>query len=56
VEDLLLTSRRVEVLVSQMLGTTPAATSTANLPSELLAALKELRTNLDECGLLVAAK
>jgi hypothetical protein len=53
-EDLYGNARRVEVLLSQVLGMTPlgmtpGASPTSALPSELLAALKDLRANLAEC-------
>jgi len=42
--------RRVEVLISQMLGMTQGKAPTNALPSDLMAALNELRANLDDCG------
>ena len=55
-EDLYKNSRRVEVLVSQMLGMTPGKASTSALPSELLIALNDLQANLDECQKLLQAR
>jgi len=45
VEDVLSNARRVDVLISRVLGVTPGNAS----PAELLAALRELRANLDDC-------
>jgi len=44
-EDLLRSARRVDVLVSQILGMTPGNA----VPTELMAALQELRANVDDC-------
>jgi hypothetical protein len=48
-EDVYRNGRQVEMLISQMLGMTPGAASTGALPSELLAALKDLEANVAEC-------
>jgi hypothetical protein len=48
-EDVYRSARRVEVLVSQMLGMTAGKASTGALPSDLMSALQELRGNLDDC-------
>ena len=48
-EDLFRASRRVEVLLSQLLGAATPQSSTTQLPSLLATALGELRTELDEC-------
>jgi hypothetical protein len=44
-EDVYLSARRVEVLISQTLGMTPGKAS----PSELMTALSQLQANLDDC-------
>lgn len=49
-EDLFRASRRVEVLLSQLLGLATPQSSTTQLPSLLATALGELRTEIDECG------
>ena len=46
-------ARRVEVLLSELLGVTPAGQSTADLPSQLLAASRDLKMDLDQCQKLV---
>ena len=48
-EDVYRSAHRVDVLISQMLGVTPANASSSALPSDLMAALEELRVNLDDC-------
>ena len=48
-DDVFRSARRVEVLMSQVLGMTQASASTNTLPSDLLAAMNELRANLDDC-------
>jgi hypothetical protein len=48
-EDIYRNARRVEVLVSQMLGMTPGTPSTSALPADVLAALKDLQANLADC-------
>jgi len=55
-DDLYKNARRVEVLVSQMLGMTPGNPPTSALPSELMAALKDLQGNLDECQKFLQVK
>jgi hypothetical protein len=52
-EDLSRTSRRVDVLLSATLGVTPAGSSPSNSPPALLAALAELRADLDDCHRLL---
>jgi hypothetical protein len=52
-EDVYHNARRVEVLVSQMLGMTAGNASTGALPSDLMNALQELRGNLDDCRKLL---
>ena len=42
-------SRRVEVLLSVMLGVAPDNSSTANLPSDLWDAVRQLHASLDAC-------
>ena len=49
VPDLFAASRRVEVLLSTLLGVTPADPTASDIPSQLLAALRDLRTDLDRC-------
>jgi hypothetical protein len=56
VEDVYRNASRVEVLASQMLGMAPATVSANGLPSELLAALKNLQGNLDECQQFLQAR
>jgi anti-sigma factor RsiW len=55
-EDVYRNARRVEVLVSQMLGMTPGASSGSALPTELMAALKDLQGNLDDCQRFLPAR
>ena len=54
VEDLFRSSTRVDKLVSVMLGMTPSDGSTASLPTDLLSALTDLQSNLDDCQRLIA--
>jgi hypothetical protein len=54
VEDLFHSSTRVDKSVSIMLGMTPSDGSTASLPTDLLSALKDLQSNLDDCQRLIA--
>lgn len=49
-EDLFRASRRVEVLLSQLLGVAPQQSSTTPLPTLLATAFNELRTEVEECG------
>ena len=49
-EDLFRASRRVEVLLSQLLGVAPQQASTTPLPTLLASALDELRAEIQECG------
>jgi len=59
-EDVYGSARRVDVLVAQMLGMTPGvapgAVSTSALPSELLAALKDLEANVAACDHFLQAR
>jgi anti-sigma factor RsiW len=52
-EQVFVASRRVEVLLSVLLGVTPAVSPVTDLPSQLLTAIRELRNNLDECQRLL---
>ena len=52
-EQVFRSSRRVEVLMSMLLGVTSGEKPTADLPANLLAALRETRANLDQCKALV---
>ena len=49
-DDVFRNGRHMEVLISQMLGMTHGKASTNALPSDLMAALNELRADLDDCG------
>jgi len=49
-DDVYRSGRRMEVLISQMLGMTQGKASANALPSDLMAALGELRADLDDCG------
>ena len=53
-EDLFRASRRVEVLLSVMLGVTPGDNPTERLPSDLLSAMNDLRVSLQACQKLLA--
>jgi hypothetical protein len=48
-EDAYRTGRRVEQLLSQLLGMAPETASAQTLPTDLLAALSELQADLEEC-------
>jgi hypothetical protein len=48
------TARRVEILLSVVLGVTPGDGATANLPTELLSALKQLEAELEDCQQLLS--
>lgn len=48
-EDAFRAGRRFEVLLSQLLGVAPETVIGQNLPSELLAAMADLRADLDDC-------
>jgi Putative zinc-finger len=48
-DDVFRSARRVEVLISQVLGMTQASAPANTLPSDLLAAMNELRANLADC-------
>jgi hypothetical protein len=52
-EQVFRSSRRVEVLLSQLLGITSGEKATADLPGNLLAALHELHANVDQCKSLI---
>ena len=52
-EQVFRSSRRVEVLLSLLLGVASGEKPSADLPGNLLASLKELRANLDQCKGLV---
>jgi hypothetical protein len=54
VMELFSASRSVEVLISQLLGVTTAGRASPDLPSQLLAALRDLRTALDHSQKLLA--
>jgi hypothetical protein len=47
--DVFNSARRVEVLISQLLGMTPGKAPTATLPSDLMATLNDLQANVDDC-------
>jgi len=53
VADVLHSAQNLDKLISQMLGMAQASASNAVLPSDLLAALKGLRGNLDDCQKLL---
>jgi hypothetical protein len=48
-EDAVRAGRRVEVLLSTLLGVTPEGANAQNLPTDLLAAMADLRAGLAEC-------
>ena len=48
-EDVFRASRRVDVLLSVFLGVAPPQGSTSDLPVQLMSAVTELRTSLDQC-------
>jgi hypothetical protein len=52
-EEVFRASRRVEVLVSVLLGATRGDGSTDLLPTELLSAIRELRADVDQCQQLL---
>lgn len=52
-EDLVRASRRVQVLLSVLMGVAPGQSSN-ELPSEVLSAISELRADLDRCQQLLA--
>ena len=53
-EDVYRNARRVEILISQILGMTPPGNASTNsLPSDLMFALKDLQGNLDDCQKLL---
>jgi hypothetical protein len=53
-EDLFRASRRVEVLLSLLLGVAPAQGSANEVPAQLVNAVSELRADLDHCQKLLA--
>ena len=53
-EEVFRTSRRVEVLLSDLLGVASTATPSASLPSDLFNALAELQASIDRCRNQVA--
>jgi hypothetical protein len=53
-EQVFRSSRRVEVLLSLLLGVASGEKPSADLPSTLLGALEDLRANLDQCQRLLA--
>jgi anti-sigma factor RsiW len=53
-EDTFRASRRVEVLLSLLLGVAPSQGSAADLPAQLMTAVTELRADLDRCQRLLA--
>jgi hypothetical protein len=48
-EDLFRASRRVDVLLSVMLGVTSGDSPNERLPSDLLSAIADMRSSLDDC-------
>jgi anti-sigma factor RsiW len=52
-EQLLAASRRAEVLLSVLLGVVPDEHPTAGVPSDLLAAMRDVESSLDECQRLL---
>jgi hypothetical protein len=48
-EDAFRAGRRVEMLLSQLLGVAPETANAQSLPSDLLAAMAELRADLEDC-------
>ena len=53
-EQVFRSSRRVELLLSTVLGVTSGEKPSADLPTNLLSALADLRVNLDQCNSLLA--
>jgi hypothetical protein len=53
-EDTFRASRRLEVLLSVLLGVTPGQSAAGDLPSQVLAAVGDLRAGLDRCHALLA--
>jgi len=53
-EDTFRASRRLEVLLSVLLGVTPGQNATGDLPSQVAAAVSDLRAGLDRCRVLLA--
>lgn len=52
-EDLFRASRRVEVLLSVLLGVTPSQANASETPAQLQSAVAELRGDLDQCQRLL---
>jgi hypothetical protein len=52
-EQVFRSSRRVEVLLSLLLGVATGEKPSADLPSTMLVALADLRANLDQCQRLL---
>ena len=53
-EDTFRASRRLEVLLSVLLGVTPGQNAPADLPSQVLAAMTDLKAGLGRCQTLLA--
>ncbi|MGB9455557.1 MAG: hypothetical protein WCB12_05920 [Bryobacteraceae bacterium] len=53
-DDSFRASRRLEVLLSVLLGVTPGQNATADLPSQVLAAFADLKAGLGRCQTLLA--
>ncbi|MFZ0936041.1 MAG: hypothetical protein WA015_17105, partial [Bryobacteraceae bacterium] len=53
-DDTFRASRRLEVLLSVLLGVTPGQNATADLPSQVLAAFVDLKAGLARCQNLLA--
>jgi hypothetical protein len=52
-EDLLRASRRVDVLLSVLLGVTPGQSAANDIPAQVMTAVAELRADLDRCQKLL---
>jgi len=53
-EDTFRASRRLEVLLSVLLGVTPGQNAAGDLPSQVMAAVGDVRAGLDRCRALLA--
>jgi hypothetical protein len=53
-EDTFRASRRLEVLLSVLLGVTPGQNAAGDLPSQVLAAMADLKAGLGRCQTLLA--
>jgi hypothetical protein len=53
-DELFRSSRRVEVLISVLVGVAPGENASPDLPSQLLSAMQQLRAELDHCHFLLA--